>query len=72
MLQYYKDSFICVLQVKGFSVSGRVLLREGGKGIEGAVILLDGQKSSVTRADGSYHLDNLQAGSYLLQVQGRG
>jgi hypothetical protein len=53
-------------------VSGRVLLRKGGKGLEGAVVLLNGRKSSVTKADGSYHLENLQAGSYLLQVQGRG
>ncbi|PNF29184.1 Nodal modulator 1 [Cryptotermes secundus] len=56
-------------KVKGFSVSGRVLLRTGGKGIVGAVVLLNGKTSSVTRADGSYHLENLQAGSYVLQVQ---
>jgi hypothetical protein len=53
-------------------VSGRVLLRAGGKGIEGAVVLLNGRTSSVTGADGSYHLENLQAGSYMLQVQTRG
>jgi hypothetical protein len=34
--------------------------------------LLDGKTSSKTRADGSYHLENLQAGSYLLQVEARG
>ncbi|KAJ9574412.1 hypothetical protein L9F63_025943, partial [Diploptera punctata] len=56
-------------KVKGFSVSGRVLLRAGGEGIAGAVILLDGKSSSVTKADGSYHLENMQAGSYVLQVQ---
>ncbi|XP_069686991.1 BOS complex subunit NOMO1 [Periplaneta americana] len=58
-------------KVKGFSVSGRVLLRSGGKGIEGALVLLDGKVSSTTKADGSYHLENMQAGSYLLQVQAR-
>jgi hypothetical protein len=48
-----------------------VLLRAGGKGIEGAIVLLDGKTSSVTTEDGSYHLENLQAGSYVLQVQAR-
>lgn len=52
-------------------MSGRVLLRAGGKGIEGAIVLLDGKTSSVTTEDGSYHLENLQAGSYVLQVQAR-
>jgi hypothetical protein len=52
-------------------VSGQVLLRAGGKGIDRAIVLLDGKASSVTREDGSYHLENLQAGSYILQVQAR-
>ncbi|XP_067008353.2 BOS complex subunit NOMO1 [Anabrus simplex] len=56
-------------QVKGFSVSGRVLSRRGGKGIAGAVILLDGNINSYTKEDGSYHLENMQAGSYSLQVK---
>jgi len=52
-------------------VSGRVLLRADGKGIERAIVLLDGKPSSITKEDGSYHLENLQAGSYVLQVQAR-
>lgn len=52
-------------------MTGQVLLRPGGKGVEGAVVLLDGKTSSVTKADGSYHLENLQAGAYTLQVQAR-
>ncbi|XP_021915728.1 nodal modulator 1 isoform X3 [Zootermopsis nevadensis] len=58
-------------EVEGFSVSGRVVLQAGGKGIEGAIVLLVGKTSSVTKEDGSYHLENLQAGSYILQVQAR-
>lgn len=58
-------------KVKGFSVTGQVLLRPGGKGVEGAVVLLNGKTSTVTQADGSYHLENLQAGSYTLQVKAR-
>lgn len=53
-------------------MTGLVLLRPGGKGVEGAVVLLNGKMGSVTKADGSYHLENLQAGSYTLQVQARG
>ncbi|XP_049779932.1 nodal modulator 3 [Schistocerca cancellata] len=55
-------------QVKGFSVSGKLLLGPDGKGIEGATILLDGSIRSVTKSDGSYHLENMQAGTYKLQV----
>jgi hypothetical protein len=57
--------------VKGFSVTGQVLLRPDGKGVEGAVVLLDVKTGGVTKADGSYHLENLQAGAYTLQVQAR-
>lgn len=52
-------------------MTGQVLLRPDGKGVEGAVVLLDGKTGGVTKADGSYHLENLQAGAYTLQVQAR-
>ncbi|GLH02259.1 Nodal modulator 1 [Gryllus bimaculatus] len=56
-------------QVKGFSVGGRVLRRAGGRGVSGATVLLDGKVQTKTREDGSYHLENMQAGSYTLMIQ---
>lgn len=56
------------LQVKGFSVSGRILTKPGGTGVGKAKVFVNGKFQSETKEDGSYQLENMQAGSYVLHV----
>ncbi|XP_063218768.1 BOS complex subunit NOMO3 [Bacillus rossius redtenbacheri] len=56
-------------KVTGFSVKGRVLMKENGNGIQDATLLLDGRVSSRTSASGEYYLENMQPGTYSLQVK---
>ncbi|UYV83027.1 hypothetical protein LAZ67_22001818 [Cordylochernes scorpioides] len=56
-------------QVQGFSVSGRVLRKSQGPGVGGAQIYLDGREQATTDEQGLYHLENMRAGSYKLEVK---
>ncbi|CAG2058719.1 unnamed protein product [Timema podura] len=56
-------------EVKGFSVRGRVAMHPDGPGLEGASILLDGYLKSYTQADGVFLLENMQPGTFTLQIQ---
>ena len=57
-------------EVTGFSVSGRVLLSANGHGVRNANIRLNGREIAVTDEDGIYVLENIQAGTYTIQVSG--
>jgi protocatechuate 3,4-dioxygenase beta subunit len=57
-------------EVTGFSVSGRVLLSHGGHGVYDAKIRLNGREVATTDRDGFYVLENIQAGTYTIQVSG--
>ncbi|GJP38808.1 hypothetical protein CLOM_g23217 [Closterium sp. NIES-68] len=54
-------------QVRGFSVSGRVV-DSAGEGVEGATVLLNGQTRAVTDAKGHYTLDQITSGQYALSA----
>nr|XP_022336385.1 nodal modulator 1-like isoform X1 [Crassostrea virginica] len=58
-----------IFQVKGFSVTGRVLETTKGSGVGGAKVLIDGKQQTITGADGMYHLENMKTGTYRIQVQ---
>lgn len=58
-----------VFQVKGFSVTGRVLEAAKGSGVGGAKVLIDGKQQTTTGPDGMYHLENMKTGTYRIQVQ---
>ncbi|GAB6022208.1 nodal modulator [Chamberlinius hualienensis] len=56
-------------KVEGFSVGGRVLSSAGGKGVPNANVLLNGKSMTKTKDDGSFHLENMRAGSYQIEIQ---
>ncbi|XP_061181394.1 BOS complex subunit NOMO1-like [Saccostrea echinata] len=58
-----------VFQVKGFSVTGKVLESSKGSGVGGAKVLIDGKQQATTEAGGKYHLENMKTGTYRIQVQ---
>ncbi len=52
-----------------FSVSGRVTDQQTGEALPGATITIQNQSASViANANGNYKVENLQPGSYVLQV----
>lgn len=55
-------------EVTGFSVSGRVLLDENGPGVRNAKVKLNGKEVATTDGEGKYTLNNIQAGSYTIQI----
>ncbi|XP_058121805.1 BOS complex subunit NOMO1 [Anopheles ziemanni] len=55
-------------EVTGFSVSGRVLSAPGGPSVANAQVKLNGREIALTGSDGTYTLDNIQAGTYTIQV----
>uniref|UniRef100_A0A182JBY5 SD-repeat containing protein B domain-containing protein n=1 Tax=Anopheles atroparvus TaxID=41427 RepID=A0A182JBY5_ANOAO len=55
-------------EVTGFSVSGRVLSAPGGPSVANAQVKLNGREIALTGADGGYTLDNIQTGTYTIQV----
>lgn len=59
-----KDHF----EITGFSVSGNVLHASDGPGVPNARVKLNGKEVARTGADGRYTLDNIQAGTYTIQV----
>ncbi|XP_014250405.1 nodal modulator 1 [Cimex lectularius] len=56
-------------QVKGFTVSGRVLWGPDGKPMSGAKVSLNGKVVFQTSADGVYNLESMRAGTYKINVQ---
>lgn len=59
-------------QVRGFSVSGWVRISEAGPGVPQAEVFLDGTKVATTDDTGAFHLENMKAGQYVLQVRAPG
>lgn len=57
------------LQVKGFSVSGRVLSSAGGKGLRGVDVYLDDAKVTTTDESGIFQLDRMEPGTYVLTAK---
>ncbi|XP_001654625.2 nodal modulator 1 isoform X1 [Aedes aegypti] len=55
-------------EVTGFSVSGKVLQAADGPGVRNAKVKLNGKEVATTGSDGKYTLDNIQAGTYTIQV----
>ncbi|XP_038116191.1 nodal modulator 3 [Culex quinquefasciatus] len=55
-------------EVTGFSVGGKVLLTAGGSGVANAKVKLNGKDVAKTNSNGEYLLENIQAGTYTVQV----
>lgn len=56
-------------QVKGFSVGGNILWSNKGKPMSGAEIFINKKFVTKTGTDGSFHLESMRAGNYLLSVR---
>ncbi|XP_071122767.1 BOS complex subunit NOMO1-like [Mytilus edulis] len=56
-------------QVSGFSVSGRVINSVKGSGVGNAAVYVNSKKQSTTKSDGTYHLENMKTGSYIIKVE---
>uniref|UniRef100_A0A182PTN5 SD-repeat containing protein B domain-containing protein n=1 Tax=Anopheles epiroticus TaxID=199890 RepID=A0A182PTN5_9DIPT len=59
-------------EVTGFSVSGRVLRSPNGPSVANARVKLNGREIATTGQDGTYTLENIQPGTYTIQVQADG
>lgn len=59
-------------QVQGFSVSGKVQVSEGGPGVPQAEVFLGGSRAATTDASGTFHLENMKAGQYVIHVKAPG
>ncbi|XP_014293397.1 BOS complex subunit NOMO3 isoform X1 [Halyomorpha halys] len=55
-------------QVKGFTVSGRVLWSPTGLPMSDAKVILNGKEVATTSEDGTYNLENMRAGNYKIKV----
>lgn len=55
-------------EVTGFSVGGKVLIAAGGAGVANAKVKLNGKEVATTNGNGEYTLENIQAGTYTIQV----
>uniref|UniRef100_A0A1Q3G441 Putative metalloproteinase-related collagenase pm5 n=1 Tax=Culex tarsalis TaxID=7177 RepID=A0A1Q3G441_CULTA len=55
-------------EVTGFSVGGKVLQAAGGSGVANAKVKLNGKDVATTNSKGEYLLENIQAGTYTIQV----
>ncbi|XP_037715151.1 nodal modulator 3 [Drosophila subpulchrella] len=55
-------------KITGFTVSGLVLSSAGGAPLKSAVVKVNGKKVAETDAQGSYTLENLQAGTVNIEV----
>ncbi|XP_073985905.1 BOS complex subunit NOMO3 isoform X2 [Rhodnius prolixus] len=56
-------------EVKGFTVSGKVLWSENGKPMSDASIYLNGKEVTKTGIDGVYNLESMRAGTYKIKVE---
>uniref|UniRef100_U5EYY7 Putative metalloproteinase-related collagenase pm5 n=1 Tax=Corethrella appendiculata TaxID=1370023 RepID=U5EYY7_9DIPT len=54
--------------VSGISVSGKILVGPNGRGIPNANIKINGRDVAVTDKNGGYTLDNINTGTYTIQV----
>ncbi|XP_037561921.1 nodal modulator 2-like [Dermacentor silvarum] len=59
-------------QVQGFSVSGKVRVSEKGPGVPQAEVFLGGSRAATTDASGTFHLENMKAGQYVIHVKAPG
>jgi hypothetical protein len=50
-------------------VTGKVRIAPGGAGVGDAKVLLDGQQRALTGQDGSFRLENMQAGLHKLSAE---
>ncbi|XP_070547557.1 BOS complex subunit NOMO1-like [Ptychodera flava] len=57
-----------VFQVEGFSVTGRVVDSPKGSPLAGVSIKLDGKPQTQSVADGTYRLDKITSGSYVVEA----
>ncbi|KAH6937604.1 hypothetical protein HPB50_001893 [Hyalomma asiaticum] len=75
-LPFYKaeriEFDIAPRQVQGFSVSGKVQVSEGGPGVPQAEVFLGGSRAATTDASGTFHLENMKAGQYVIHVKAPG
>lgn len=55
-------------QIKGFTVSGRVLFTPNGPGVPHAYVLVNNQVKTETDESGYYSLDTMQAGTYSIEA----
>ncbi|XP_054719447.1 BOS complex subunit NOMO3-like [Uloborus diversus] len=60
-----KESF----QVQGFSVSGWIGTRSKGRSLPGVDVFIDGEIHGTSDARGIYHLENMRAGTYKLDMK---
>ncbi|MEE6517936.1 hypothetical protein FKM82_028558 [Ascaphus truei] len=58
-----------VFHVMGFSVTGRVLNGPEGEGVADAVVTLNNEMKVTTNVDGSFRLENMTAGTYIIDAQ---
>ncbi|XP_030066871.1 nodal modulator 1 [Microcaecilia unicolor] len=58
-----------VFHVMGFSVTGRVLNGPEGEGVANATVTLNNQIKVRTKADGSFRLENMTAGTYVINAE---
>lgn len=56
-------------KISGFTVSGQVLRSAGGKPLKSAIVKLNSEKVGETDATGSYTLENINAGSYNIEIE---
>lgn len=56
-------------KVTGFTVSGRVLTSTNGSPLAGAKVFLSGQEVAITDANGSYTVEKMKAGQYILKAE---
>lgn len=59
-------------QVQGFSVSGKVRVSAGGPGVAQAEVFLGSSRVATTDATGTFHLENMKAGQYVIHVKAPG
>lgn len=59
-------------QIQGFSVSGKVRVSEEGPGVPQAEVFLGGSRVATTDASGTFHLENMKAGQYVIHVKAPG
>ncbi|XP_071806150.1 BOS complex subunit NOMO1-like [Asterias amurensis] len=53
-------------RVEGFSVSGQVLDAQGGNPVAGAKVKLQDRSEVITKSDGTYELEKIKSGTYVL------
>ncbi|XP_077985075.1 BOS complex subunit NOMO1-like [Glandiceps talaboti] len=57
-----------IFQVEGFSVTGKVLDSIKGSPLMGVSIKLDGKPQTLSASDGTYRLDRITSGSYVVEA----